>query len=156
MEDNNCVKMTNSSEASQVESGAAQPDFKSRRLPPLRKLKNNPAQPFNSPIDEAIALHLATPRPFREFKSIRDLVEHFNISRMTFYRRSKEPAILQRVDWLVSQNRLAGDMIARQNWERIMRAQVRAAAAGDTRAARFCMEQAWPKIPELLDKLLNK
>lgn len=67
---------------------------------------------------------------------------------MTAYRRSKEPSILERAEWLLKHHQRAGDMIARQNWPRIVAGQVKAAVAGDTKAAQFCKEQAWPADEE--------
>jgi hypothetical protein len=109
-----------------------------------RKRKFDRTKPLDAPEDEAIAQYLATPRSIREFKSFGELAKHFNISRMTAYRRSKDLSILQRVEWLLAQHKLAGDLVARLNWGRIVAGQVKAAVAGDTKAAQFCKERAWP------------
>jgi hypothetical protein len=113
---------------------------------PLTKQRRrfDKTKPLNSPEDEAIAQYLATPKSIREFKSFSELAAHFNISRMTVYRRSKDSSILERVEWLLTHHKLAGDLIARLNWGRIVAGQVKAAAAGDTKAAIFCKERAWP------------
>ena len=66
---------------------------------------------------------------------------------MTAYRRSKDSCILERVEWLLLQHRLAGDLIACLHWPRIVAGQVKAAVAGDTKAAQFCKERAWPQQP---------
>jgi len=102
-------------------------------------------KPLDSPEDEAIAQYLSTPKSIREFKSFGELAKHFNISRMTAYRRSKDSSILQRVEWLLMSHKLAGDLIARRSWERIVAGQVKAAVAGNTKAAQFCKERAWPE-----------
>jgi hypothetical protein len=115
------------------------PDFSRKE-----KGKSDWEKPLEPPLDEAIAQYLATPKSFREFKSFTELAERFNTSRMTCYRRSKCPHILERVEWLVQNHRLAGDLIARLHWPRIVAGQVKAAVAGDTKAAQFCKEQAWP------------
>jgi hypothetical protein len=112
---------------------------------PKRKPKFDKTKPLDSPEDEAIAQYLSTPKSIREFKSFSELATHFNISRMTAYRRSKDPSILERVEWLLMHNKLAGDLIARLNWERIVAGQIKAAVAGDTKAAQFCKERAWPE-----------
>jgi hypothetical protein len=114
-------------------------------LPRKRKRKPNKTKPLDSPEDEAIAQYLATPKSSREFKSITDLAKHFNISRVTVYRRTKDLDVLQRAEWLLMHHRLAGDLIARLHWKRIVAGQVKAAAAGDTKAAQFCKEVAWPE-----------
>lgn len=114
--------------------------------PRKRKLKQEITKPLDSPEDEAIAQYLTTPKSIREFKSLTDLAKHFGISRMTVYRRTKDLIVLQRAEWLLAHHRLAGDLIARLNWERIMAGQVKAAAAGDTKAAQFCKERAWPEF----------
>lgn len=102
-------------------------------------------KPLNSPEDEAIAQHLTAPKSIRQFKSFIELAKHFNISRMTVYRRSKDSSVLQRAEWLLSQHKLAGVLVVHRNWGRIVAAQVKAAVAGDTKAAQFCKECAWPE-----------
>jgi len=102
-------------------------------------------KPLNSPEDEAIAEYLTTPKSIRQFKSFIELAKHFNISRMTVYRRSKDSSVLQRAEWLLSQHKLAGLVAVRRNWARIVAGQVKAAIAGDTKAAKFCKECAWPE-----------
>ena len=114
-------------------------------LPRKRKRKPNKTKPLDSPEDEAIAQYLATPKSSREFKSITDLAKHFNISRQTVYRRTKDLDVLQRAEWLLTHHRLAGDLVARLHWKRIVAGQGKAAAAGDTKAAQFCKEVAWPE-----------
>jgi hypothetical protein len=113
--------------------------------PRRRKRKYNPKKPLNAPADEGIAQFLSTPRSIREFKSFNELAKHFNISRMTAYRRSKDLSVLLRVEWLVMHHKLAGDLIARLSWARIVAGQVKAAVSGDTKAAQFCKERAWPE-----------
>ena len=81
-----------------------------------RRRRFDKTKPLNSPEDEAIAQYLATPKSIREFKSFSELATHFNISRMTAYRRSKDSSILERVEWLLTHHKLAGDLVARLNW----------------------------------------
>jgi hypothetical protein len=121
-----------------------------------RKRKFDKSKPLDSPEDEAIAQYRATPKSVRDFKSLTDLARHFNISRMTVYRRSKELSVLQRAEWLLQHHMLAGDLIPRLHWERIMAGQVRAAAAGDTRAAQLCKERAWPDGSAVIDTLAKQ
>ena len=116
-------------------------------LPGKGKRKFNKNKPLDSPADEAIAEYLATPKSIRQFKSFSELATHFNISRMTVYRRSKDLNILKRVGWLLKEHKLAGDLIARLHWGRIVAGQVKAAIRGDTKAAQFCKEAAWPEQP---------
>jgi len=115
-------------------------------VPRKRKRKPNKTKPLDSPVDEAIAQYITTPKSIREFKSLTDLAKHFGISRMTVYRRTKDLIVLERAEWLLTHHRLAGDLIPRLHWERIMAGQVKAAAAGDTKAAQFCKERAWPEF----------
>jgi hypothetical protein len=141
-----------------VESGLAQAAQESDTEPPAmlnppklpRKRKGifDITKPLESPEDEAIAQYLATPKSIREFKSFAELAAHFKISRMTVYRQTKDLAVLQRAEWLLTHHRLAGDLVARLHWERIVAGQVRAAIAGDTKAAQFCKEQAWPEVKD--------
>lgn len=123
-----------------IEAGSTEQLNRPRR----RKRKYNPARPLDCPEEEAIAQHLAAPKSIREFKSFVELAELFNISRMTVYRRSKDLSILQRVECLPMYHELAGDPIARRSRGRIVAGQVKAAIAGDTKAAQFCKERAWP------------
>ncbi len=48
-----------------------------------------------------------------------------------------------RINWLVRKSMLSGDLIACLEWHGIVEAQVRAALAGDLRAAMFCEGRAW-------------
>ena len=119
--------------------------------PQKRKRKPNKTKPLDSPEDEAIAQYLASPKSIREFKSITDLAQHFNISRQTVYRRTQELYVLERAEWLLTHHKLAGDLTARLHWKRIVAGQVKAAVSGDTRAAQFCKDTAWPEEPPPVD-----
>jgi hypothetical protein len=121
----------------------------------LRKQKRKPdkTKPLDSPEDEAVAQYISTPKSIREFKSLTDLAKHFGISRMTAYRRTKDLIVLKRAEWLLTHHKLAGDLIPRLHWERIMAGQVKAAAAGDTKAAQFCKERAWPEFDLFGDQM---
>jgi len=110
-----------------------------------RKRKCNPARPLYRVEDEAIAQQVAMPKSIREFKSFGKLAEHFKLSRMTVYRRSKDPMIRQRIEWLRMHYKHTGALIARRSWEQIVTSHVEAALAGNVKSARFCMEVAWPK-----------
>jgi hypothetical protein len=136
--------------AESVQADAAVPQTTPNPARPPRKRKGifDRTKPLDSPEDEAIAQYLATPKSIREFKSITELAAHFKISRMTVYRWTKDPEVLQRAEWLLTHHRLAGDLIARLHWERIVAGQVKAAIAGDTKAAQFCKEQAWPEVKD--------
>ena len=144
-----------SEEAVQADDSLPQPTVNPQDPSRKRKRKFDKTKPLDSPEDEAIAQHLAAPKSIREFKSLTDLAKHLNISRMTLYRRTKDLIILQRVEWLLTHYMLAGDLIARLHWERIMAGQVKAAAAGDTKAAQFCKERAWPPEKNLSDILFG-
>ena len=102
------------------------------------------SRPLRWPELEAVAQFLATPKHLREFKTFTDVAKHFEVSRMTIYRWSRHVDVLTRVGYLLSQNELKGDLVARLHWERIVTGQVRAAIKGDTTAANFCQKRAWP------------
>ena len=93
---------------------------------------------------ETVAQFLATPRHFREIKTFDELAQQLAVSRMTVYRWTRHGDVLKRVEHLISQNELKGDLVARLNWERIVQGQIRAAMKGNTRAALFCERRAWP------------
>jgi hypothetical protein len=125
-------------------------------LPRKRKREPDKTKPLDQPEDEAVAQYLSTPKSIREFKSLSDLAKHFGISRMTVYRRTKDLIVLERVEFLLTYHKLAGDLLPRLHWERIMAGQVKAAAAGDTKAAQFCKERAWPEFDILGDKVRDR
>jgi hypothetical protein len=154
MPQNDDFKVGNSEQSKQHDGLSPQPEPKMQNLPPLNA-KHDKSKEFASPLDEALALHLAVPRSVREFRSFSDLAQHFNVSRMTCYRR-KNPVLLERVAWLLSENRFAGNLLIRQNWELIIRGQVRAAIAGSPRAADFCRQEGWPTIDKMMDGTLGK
>ena len=112
--------------------------------PRKRRKKNyDGSQPLDYPAHEAIAQFLATPKQFRQFKSTAVLAKHFNVSRMTIYRWAQDIDVVKRAEWLSRGNMVLGDFIACREWPSIVRAQVAAALAGDTRAAIFCQNRAW-------------
>ena len=134
---------TNSVISTQNETG--QPGSAVESMPISRNVsrKLKPQMPLEDPVDEAVAQYVATPRLFRDFRSWSELADRFGISRMTAYRRSKELHVLQRVQWLVTNHKMAGDLVVKVNWERIVKGQVRAAVRGATGAAEFCKKVAW-------------
>jgi len=141
------MSMDNETECNATESGSTErPD-----CPRRNRRKYGPGKPLESPEDEAIAQYLSAPKSIREFKSFSELAEHYNFSRMTVYRRSKDSRILKRVQHLLMNHKLAGDIVARLNWGRVVAGQVKAAAAGNTKAAQFCKELAWPEDEKPLD-----
>ena|ERR1700719_1160698 len=101
------------------------------------------AEPLDDPAYETIAQFFAAPRQFRQFKSVGALAERFGLSRMTIYRRLEDVDVMLRIKWLVRKSMLSGDLIACLEWHGIVEAQVRAALAGDLRAAMFCEGRAW-------------
>jgi hypothetical protein len=74
---------------------------------------------------------------------VNDLAENVGVCRMTIYRRLEDVDVMRRIKWLVRKSMLSGDFIACLEWHGIMEAQVRAALAGDLRAAMFCENRAW-------------
>jgi hypothetical protein len=101
------------------------------------------AEALDDPAHEAIAVFFATSRQFRQFKSVSALAEQFGVSRITIYRRAADVDVVQRIKWLLERSMLSGDLIACREWAAIVKAQVEAALAGDTRAAMFCQSRAW-------------
>ena len=94
---------------------------------------------------ETVAQFLATPKSQREFKSITALARHFNITRMTVYCWMNDIDVMRRVDWLSMQNKEVRDRVARREWPDIMERLVERAKSGDTQAAWFCADRAWPE-----------
>jgi hypothetical protein len=101
------------------------------------------SEPLNHEGHEALAQFLATPKPMREFKSTAALAEHHGVTRMTVSRWQHDPLVLRRAEWLSNRNKLAGVLIARSNYPRMVEALVRKAITGDTPAARVLHEIAW-------------
>jgi hypothetical protein len=69
---------------------------------------------------------------------------------MTVYRRAENIDVVQRIKWLLGKSMLFGDLIACREWPGIVKAQVQAALAGDTRAAMFCQNRAWRQSSSIL------
>jgi hypothetical protein len=122
-----------------------------------RKLRRNfnGQDPLDYPGHEALAQFLATPRSEREFKSLTALAGHFKVTRMTVHRWKRNPDVLRRAELVARGNKPAGDLIAKANWKPIVRAQVDAAIAGDTQAAKFCERRAWPEDGQADSRLLS-
>jgi hypothetical protein len=112
-----------------------------------RKRNYDGTDPLDYPELEAVAEFLATPKHIRDIKTFTDLAKHFNVSRMTIYRWTRDEDVLKRAEYLLTLNQLKGDLVARLHWDRIVMGQVRAAIKGDTRAAKFCEKRAWPENP---------
>jgi hypothetical protein len=103
------------------------------------------SRPLKYPGYEAVAQYMAAPKQQRRFKSVAALAKRFGVSRITMYRWAQHPDVVRRTEWLSVQNMVLGDLIACREWPAIMRAQVAAALAGDSRAAIFCQKRAWPE-----------
>ena len=100
-------------------------------------------KPLRHPALEIVAQFFAAPSQFRQFSSVASLAEYLTVSRMTIYRWVKDINVVVRIEWLLRRSMRSGDLIAAREWRAIMEAQVRAALAGDTRAAEFCLKRAW-------------
>lgn len=107
-------------------------------------------QPLEYPGHEAVAQYLASPRMLREFKSDRHLAKHFRVSRMTICRWKHDPDVIQRAHFLSEINQKVGDLLARQEWPRIMQMAVKNALEGDLQSIRFCESRAFPKELQVL------
>ncbi|MGD0907849.1 MAG: hypothetical protein ABSA96_09725 [Candidatus Acidiferrales bacterium] len=94
---------------------------------------------------EAIAWFLAVPKELREFKFLEDLARHFNVSRMTTYRWTRDVEVMKRADFLSKQNKMAGNLVARREYESIMEKAVEMAKQGNIAAMKFCIERAFPE-----------
>jgi hypothetical protein len=92
---------------------------------------------------EAVAQFLAAPACLRKFKSLTDLAAHFKVTRMTAYRWKQDIDVMQRASWLFMRNKIAGDLLARQAWLRIMKKVIEMAKKGDFRAIKFIESRAW-------------
>jgi hypothetical protein len=101
-------------------------------------------EPLEYPGHEAVAQYLAAPKSLREFKSDSDLAKHFHVSRMTICRWRHDPDVIQRAHFLSGFNEMAGDLLARQEWPRIMQKVVQKAINGDLQSIKFCESRAWP------------
>lgn len=123
------------------EAGPATPDGP----PKKRRKKYNGNKPLDFPAHEAIAQFFAAPKQFRRFESCAALAKHFHVSRMTVYRWARDRDVVKRIEWLSLRNMVFGDFIACREWPAIVKAQIAAALAGDTRAAIFCQKRAWPE-----------
>ena len=112
-----------------------------------RSEANRASEPLDSEAREALAQFLSTPAPMREFRSIKSFAERYKVSRMTVHRWQRDPAVLQRAQILSKRNWLPGVLLARLNYESTVRAQIKKAIKGDTKAARYVHEIAWTEAP---------
>lgn len=153
MTETNDYQTNISSRDTQADGESPRPETEKRKLPHMN-VRHDIAKPFTFPLDEAIAQHLSLPRAVREFQSFNDLAKHFRVSRMTVYRRSRNPVMHGRVVLLLEGKRAAGTILIRQNWIPIIRGAVRAAIRGDAKALQFCREEGlfWdePTIDDVL------
>jgi hypothetical protein len=113
----------------------------------IRTEANHASEPLASEAREALAQFLSTPAPMRNLKSITALAEYYKVSRMTLHRWQRDPAVLQRAETLSKRNWLPGVLLARSNYESTVRAQIKKAIRGDTKAARYVHEIAWTEAP---------
>jgi hypothetical protein len=104
---------------------------------------------------EGVAQFLAAPTSLRKFKSLRALAAHFKVTRMTAYRWGHDPDVIQRAHFLSEINQMAGDLLARQEWSRIMQTAVRKAIEGDLQSIKFCESRAYPKALRLEQRQLS-
>jgi hypothetical protein len=102
-------------------------------------------EPLDYEGHEAVAQFLATPKSDREFESLTALADHFNVTRMTVHRWKQDVEVMQRANWLSLCNQMAGDLVARREWQQIMEKAVELARAGDVQAMKFCESRAWPE-----------
>jgi len=100
--------------------------------------------PLPYPGHEIVAEFLATPKGQRQV-SIKKLAEHFQVTPKTIHCWARDRDVLRRATFLTQNNKLLGDLAARRDWGRIVEAQVAKAAGGDTTAAKFCEQRAWPE-----------
>jgi hypothetical protein len=114
------------------------------------------ATPLDNPAHEAVACFFAAPRQFRQFPSVGALAKKFGVSRMTVYRWAEAIDVVLRIKWLLERSMRFGDLIAAREWAGIVEAQVRAALAGDTRAATFCLNRAWRQQSSILGEMTTE
>jgi hypothetical protein len=109
----------------------------------VRREDYDGSEPLDDLAFEAIAQFFAAPRQFRQFKSVSALAEALGLSRMTIYRRAEDVDVVLRIRWLLTKSMFFGDLVASREWQAIVEVQVKAALAGDLRAAMFCQNRAW-------------
>jgi len=110
-----------------------------------RREKYDGREPLDYAGHEAVAQYLAAPKSDREFKSFTALANHFEVTRMTAYRWTRDIEVMQRAYWLSMSNQMAGDLVARREWPQIMEKAAELAKTGDVRAMKFCEGRAWPE-----------
>jgi hypothetical protein len=98
---------------------------------------------------EAVAQFLAAPTSLRKFKSLAALAAHFKVTRMTVHRWKQDSDVMQRAYCLSLRNKIAGDLLARQAWLRIMEKVIEMAKKGDFRAIKFIELHAWAEDLEI-------
>jgi hypothetical protein len=74
---------------------------------------------------------------------------------MTIYRWKQDSDVIQRARWLSTQNEVAGDLVARREWTRIMEAAAKLAISGNVAAMKFSESRAWRKGVRVEQSLLS-
>jgi hypothetical protein len=110
-----------------------------------RKEKYDGRDPLPYLGHEAVAQFIASPKSHREFKSLTALAKRLNVARMTVHRWRRDIDVLRRAEWLSLRNKMAGDLVPRREWVRIMEKAVEIAKSGDVQAMKFCEARAWPE-----------
>jgi hypothetical protein len=105
---------------------------------------------------EAVAQFLAAPAAsLRKFKSLTALATYFKVTRMTVHRWKQDVDVMQRAYWLSMRNRIAGNLLARQAWLRIMEKVIEMAKNGDFRSIKFIESRAWAEELEIQQSQLS-
>ena len=113
------------------------------KLRKKHRKKYDGSEPLKHPGHEALALHLATPKPLRKFRTDSDLAKHFRVTRMTVYRWKQSSDVVRRAYCLSDLNQMSGDLPPRQAWPQIMAKVVKNALKGDMESIVFCEARAW-------------
>lgn len=136
--------LVESIDCSRSESLAGEDRGSSRRAK-TGKDSSDGSEPLPHPGHEAAAQFMSSLRSERAFKTIAELAKYAAVTPKTIHLWKKDFAVLRRAQYLTRHKKVQGDLIGRRAWPQVMRGQVKKAAAGDTAAARFVAERAWPE-----------
>jgi len=137
------------SKAAQPASESLAREHQQENQPKATKNSHDGSEPLAHLGHEATAQYISNPKSEREVKNVTELAKSLGVTRKTIYVWQKDPGVLRRAQCLTAHRKSLGEVTARREWDRVIQAQVEKAVAGDTSAAKFVGECAWPKEKRL-------
>jgi hypothetical protein len=110
--------------------------------PRKRKENYDGHEPLEHPGHEAAAWFIAVPKELRDFKSVAAFAEHFSITRKTAHLWMRDFDVQKRTEWLLSVNKISGNLAILRAFPQIMKKLVGLAMRGSIPAIKLCADIA--------------